>query len=320
MTDEVAARDGHTDMAIQPHDAAGWAEPALGRAQDQAQGRVADRSDPTADSIVLAATRALLRVDSRDEAVGVLHAAVVELGGWVVPADLADGDAIPIEVSLGVGEPQVVRGGGAATDLRLARHLPTLLGDTMWVAARCDRIAQQVLYATVDPVTGVAARGEIERRLESASVGDVVCLLDLDEFKNVNDTLGHIAGDDALHLFGSLLRSTMRDADFVGRYGGDEFMVIMEAAPPDVARRRMRTLAIAWASEDIHQSTVSVGLAPVDDLGATVARSAADRALYRAKRLGRNQVAVATPEEYVSHERVTRPYQLSQSVMGSIPK
>ena len=269
---------------------------------------------------MLAATRALLRVDSRDAAVEVLHAAVVELGGWVVPADLAHGDAIPIEVSLGIGEPQVVRGGGAATDLRLARHLPTLLGDTMWVAARCDRVAQQVLYATVDPVTGVAARGEIERRLESASVGDVVCLLDLDEFKHVNDTLGHIAGDDALHLFGSLLRSTMRDADFVGRYGGDEFMVIMEAVPPDVAQRRMRTLTTAWASEDIHQSTVSVGLAPVDDLGASVARSAADRALYRAKRLGRNQVAVATPDEYVSHERVTRPYQLSQSVIGSIPK
>ena len=147
-----------------------------------------------------------------------------------------------------------------------------------------------------------------------------MCLLDLDEFKNVNDTLGHIAGDDALHLFGSLLRSTMRDADFVGRYGGDEFMVIMQAVPPDVAQMRMRTLTTAWASEDIHKSTVSVGLAPVDDLGASVARSAADRALYRAKRLGRNQVAVATPDEYVSHERVTRPYQLSQSVIGSIPK
>jgi diguanylate cyclase (GGDEF)-like protein len=172
----------------------------------------------------------------------------------------------------------------------------------------------------VDPVTGVAARGEIERRLLSASAGDVVCLLDLDGFKSVNDTLGHIAGDDALHLFGSLLRSTMRDADFVGRYGGDEFMVIMEAAPPGVARRRMRTLAIAWAAEDIHKSTVSVGLASVDDRGATVARSAADRALYRAKRSGRNQVAVATSDEYVSHDRVTRPYQLSQSVMGSIPK
>ena len=157
MNDEVAARDGQTDAEIQPHDAAGWAEPALGRAQDQSQGQVGDRSDPTADSIVLAATRALLRVESRDAAVEVLHAAVVELGGWVVPADLAHGDAIPIEVSLGIGEPQVVRGGGAATDLRLARHLPTLLGDTVWVAARCDRIAQQVLYATVDPVTGVAS-------------------------------------------------------------------------------------------------------------------------------------------------------------------
>jgi diguanylate cyclase (GGDEF)-like protein len=259
-------------------------------------------------------------VDSREEAIGVLQAAVVELGGWVVPDRMADADAIAFDVSLGVGVPQVVRGGDAATDLRLARHLPTLVGDTRWVAARCDRIAQQILYATVDPVTGVAARGEIELRLESASVGDIVCLLDLDEFKNVNDTLGHIAGDDALHLFGSLLRSTMRDADFVGRYGGDEFMVIMEAVPPDVARRRMLSLATAWASEDIHQSTVSVGLASIDDRGATVARSAADRALYRAKGLGRNQVALATPEEYVSHARVTRSYQLSQSVMGSIPK
>jgi diguanylate cyclase (GGDEF)-like protein len=320
MTDEVAARDSSTDMEIQPHDATGWAEPALGRAQDQVEGRVADRRDLLAESVVLAATRALLRVDSRDEAVGVLHAAVVGLGGWVEPARLADADVIPVEVSLGVGEPRTARGGDAATNLRLARHLPTLVGDTRCVAARCDRIAQQVLYATVDPVTGVSSRGEIERRLDSASVGDVVCLLDLDGFKNVNDTLGHIAGDDALHLFGSLLRSMMRDADFVGRYGGDEFMVIMEAVPPDVARKRMRTLTTAWASEDIHQSTVSAGLASVDDLGAGVARSAADRALYRAKRLGGNQVAVATPEEYVSHDRVTRSYQLSQSVTGSIPK
>lgn len=256
--------------------------------------------DPRGDTTVLAATRALLTALTREEAALILRTAVDDLGGAAVPARIAADDAVPVDISLGVGEPTVVEvePGGAAYD-RVMRHLTALVDDAHTAATRADLSHRQERRATVDVLTGVATRSEIGLRLGRAVPGDVVCLLDLDGFKQLNDTRGHAAGDDALRDFGRLLRQSIRVDDFAGRYGGDEFTLVLRAADPDPASGRMSELVERWHALGDHGTTVSVGVAEVDARGGALAAKAADAALYRAKRAGRNRVEVAVAEDYL---------------------
>ena len=263
-------------------------------------GRVLGDHDPAADMVVLAATRALLRVDSRQQASRVLRKAVEDLGGTVVLERIAGSAALHLDVSLGLGEPRVVVAvdGSGWSRRRLQRHVPDLIADAQAAADQCDRYQRQALRATMDALTGVNGRAEIAPRLAATPAGDVVCLMDLDGFKVLNDTFGHAAGDDALRAFGELLRARVRDADFVGRYGGDEFLVVFDAAPIEIVELRLQDLSRAWNATEGHRTSVSIGVAVVDDRGAVFASHAADRALYRAKRLGKDRVEIAGPGDY----------------------
>lgn len=123
--------------------------------------------------------------------------------------------------------------------------------------------------------------------------------LDLDHFKTLNDRLGHHAGDHALVAVAHALKAELRPRDLLGRYGGEEFVVLLDATSADHAvdvgnrlRRRVHRLEIPAASETTFL-TLSVGIAmrqPVDSLQALVER--ADQAMYRAKSTGRNQVVM----------------------------
>lgn len=135
-----------------------------------------------------------------------------------------------------------------------------------------------------------------------------VLLLDLDNFKDVNDRFGHQAGDEVLRQMGSLIRAHVRGADIPCRVGGDEFAVILTDTPqPDALRmaQRLRAGVALWFSNhEVHgrtlDVTVSGGLAtmPLDAAGADELYAGADRALYEAKRRGANQVsAVASPDD-----------------------
>jgi len=164
--------------------------------------------------------------------------------------------------------------------------------------------------ATHDFLTGVYNRRAIRDRLkeeisragrekESLSVG----MLDIDHFKNINDTYGHQAGDEALLAFTRCIQDGLREYDCVGRYGGEEFLVIAPgAAGPDAEslyerlRARIAGAEIATNAGSI-SLTVSIGVAPgtgQSTVDALVA--AADAALYQAKADGRNRVVYATPE------------------------
>jgi diguanylate cyclase (GGDEF)-like protein len=247
--------------------------------------------DATGDAVALAATRALLKVASRAEAARVLHTAVNDLGGAVLPARLAGAGSIPVDVSLGVGEPQVVMVLDEVdlAAMRLTHHLPLLVEDALSAAARSEHQQRQALRATVDPVTGVASRAAIGPRLGAATAADVVCLCDLDGFSELNRRLGHSAGDELLRRFGQLLI----DSDFVGRYGGDEFVVILARTSVAAAATRMRRLADAWAAETDHQTTVSIALAPIGARGAREATAAAAQTLHQAKTRGGNRLEIA---------------------------
>lgn len=125
-------------------------------------------------------------------------------------------------------------------------------------------------------------------------------LLDVDQFKRVNDSLGHPAGDRILVWVARVLRSSIRDTDVAARYGGDEFAVILPEASHDGGRAVGERIRAAVQAMDIPAGgqprvTVSVGVAafPTDADDASSLIEQADRALYQAKREGKNRVVVA---------------------------
>lgn len=164
----------------------------------------------------------------------------------------------------------------------------------------------------VDALTGIANRRQFDRSLErelrrarrDAQPLSLI-FLDLDEFKRYNDTYGHARGDEVLRKVAQTLNETFRrGGDFVARYGGEEFAVVLPGVDARRAalyaerlRRRIWRLAIPYgAAQRTDRVTISGGVATVPpSMVATPDQllSAADKALYRAKCLGRNQIASA---------------------------
>jgi diguanylate cyclase (GGDEF)-like protein/PAS domain S-box-containing protein len=169
-------------------------------------------------------------------------------------------------------------------------------------------LARQMSYqATHDALTGLVNRREFERRLqeaiESGHRGDgqhVLCYLDLDRFKLVNDTSGHLAGDNMLREVAKLLRDAVRDSDTVGRLGGDEFGILLVGCPLEKARqiaddvcRAVGDHRFVWRDQ-IFNIGVSVGLVEISRESGTLEEllAAADTACYVAKKQGSGHVAV----------------------------
>lgn len=162
--------------------------------------------------------------------------------------------------------------------------------------------------AQLDSLTGVLNRRSLLERLDAASQraqvrGLPISLLfiDLDHFKAINDSYGHLAGDACLRAIIAPIQSELRQSDVIGRYGGEEFIVILSSADSAAAqaiadriRMRIAELRIDGFGEPI-RLTCSIGIAASDAHGvwgeALVAR--ADAAVYAAKRAGRNQVRAA---------------------------
>jgi len=159
--------------------------------------------------------------------------------------------------------------------------------------------------ANTDPLTGCLNRRALAEKLEEEldrarrySLAVTILLADIDHFKQVNDTRGHIAGDSVLRQVGEILRRTARSVDLVARYGGEEFVIVMpETALHGAAifADRVRRLIGNHDFTDLggDRITVSIGLASFPDdrvVGADSFVALADQALYRAKNEGRNLV------------------------------
>lgn len=194
----------------------------------------------------------------------------------------------------------------------LRRKLESALSDVKkandQLHASLARVEQ---LAATDPLTGLYNRRHFNVVLdqlfaESSRYGtDLTCvMIDLDKYKQLNDSMGHQVGDQVLVVVGEILRHTIRRADVAARYGGDEFVLLLPHADANEARTlverirdeyRRRTAELLRREQGM---TMSVGLASLKDSAARTADqfvAAADSALYASKEAGRDRITVAPP-------------------------
>ncbi|XHF31151.1 diguanylate cyclase [Pseudomonas chlororaphis] len=167
-----------------------------------------------------------------------------------------------------------------------------------------EHLEEQRQKALIDPLTGLPNRAAWTERLEHEIAqwqqhGNTLSLamLDLDHFKRINDNYGHLAGDKVLKIIATVLRKRLRGSDFIARFGGEEFVLLLPATPPAVGAKLLETLRASIEACPFHFKgervtiTVSMGLAafrPGEHSDLVLKR--ADQALYRAKNAGRNRV------------------------------
>jgi diguanylate cyclase (GGDEF)-like protein/PAS domain S-box-containing protein len=177
---------------------------------------------------------------------------------------------------------------------------------------------EMIYLASHDALTGLLNRREFEIRLKRAIRSaraeqrqHVLLYLDLDEFKVVNDTCGHLVGDEMLKQVTALLRARVRRSDILARLGGDEFGVLLEDCPlaharqiAEEIRRTVREYRFSFRDQ-IFEVGVSIGLVPLNDESGDLANvlSAADAACYVAKDRGRNRVHEYEQDDTLVAER-----------------
>jgi len=174
-------------------------------------------------------------------------------------------------------------------------------------------LSQQLTHdATHDPLTGLKNRRELEVRLQHAlelthatGATHALCFMDLDRFKVVNDSCGHVAGDELLRQLGQLLEAKVRTADVVARLGGDEFAVLLQNCGASdalqVANGVLKAIAgfqFVWGQQ-VFSLGVSIGVVTIDGRYKRLVQvlDAADTACYAAKDGGRNRVVVYREDE-----------------------
>jgi diguanylate cyclase (GGDEF)-like protein/PAS domain S-box-containing protein len=213
-----------------------------------------------------------------------------------------DGSSFPAEYST-----HPIREAGSGGDR--VRGAVFVFRDVTEAQALAHRLSFQ---ATHDALTGLVNRQEFERRLERVLTEpqrkgeeDALLYLDLDQFKVVNDTCGHTAGDQLLRQITAQLQERLRGRDTLARLGGDEFAVLLEHCPLDQALRIATDLRDAvqdyrfvWEGKPFSVG-VSIGLVPLSSASGSVAAalSAADAACYAAKDQGRNRVHPYQPDD-----------------------
>lgn len=180
-------------------------------------------------------------------------------------------------------------------------------------------MSEQIIYqAKHDSLTGLYNRGEFERQLDTAlnqikqkPATHVMCYIDLDQFKTVNDTCGHLAGDELLRQISAHIKSHTKDRDVVGRLGGDEFGLLLRDCDlihaKDVTeriRQSVKSHRFEWDNKTFYIGA-SIGVMAIDENAGTLddVLSTVDSACYKAKNSGRDQVNFITETDELIQQR-----------------
>ena len=205
------------------------------------------------------------------------------------------------ELSAGLAERRAVLLGSRLEVERAERAAEAERRRAQVLEARNERLAHEARH---DALTGLANRRALDSTLSAWTESGVrpfaLALVDIDHFKDVNDTWSHQVGDQVLSRLGAELRGLLRDVDLAARYGGEEFALLLGGADPDAARRVCERVRASVAGLDWtglmpgRRITVSIGVADCSGpASVSTLLSRADAALYRAKSEGRDRVCVA---------------------------
>jgi diguanylate cyclase (GGDEF)-like protein len=190
--------------------------------------------------------------------------------------------------------------------------------------------SQLKAQARTDPKTGVlnagAWQGEADLEVARARRRHeplAVMIADVDHFKLVNDTHGHLTGDAVLRTLAAEMRQQVRESDLVGRFGGEEFAILLAGTTAEeacqVADRIRRGAGVVkvLTNEKIVGVTVSIGVAILGEHGADLSEllDAADRALYRAKDTGRDRVCLSDPADALPGDLLPGPADLPGNLL-----
>jgi two-component system cell cycle response regulator len=276
---------------------------------------------------------ALVACRERRPDVMLLDVEMPEMSGWEVLAAMkADPELRDVPVVFLTGRSDTT---DIVDGLRLGAHdylrkpcQPTELLARVQAAARVKRLQDELRQrnedldriSRTDALTGLRNRRHVEEYLAKLvslarrnAEPIAVLVIDVDRFKSVNDTYGHEAGDAVLREVAGRMLDSIRLEDMVGRWGGEEFLVVLPNTAAEGAAElaeRLRHLVAdtpcRLADGDAVQVTISVGCAAslMDDAGSMV--RSADAAMYEAKQSGRNRVVVAAPDDLarpVGHRR-----------------
>jgi diguanylate cyclase (GGDEF)-like protein/PAS domain S-box-containing protein len=250
----------------------------------------------------------LHKVENPQEALRCPHVAEEVPGGYLCVPLIAQGETLGV-LHLRPG-PQAA---GQTPELAVVKDQMALaVGEDLALALANLRLRESLrIQAIRDPLTGLFNRRYLEETMEreinrvkrqGTSLG--VVMMDLDHFKQYNDTFGHSAGDELLSSLGILLKSHIRGEDISCRYGGEEFLVILPGASMEISLARAESLRQAVKEMHLHHqglkpSSLSLGVAVYPDHGDTGLQliQSADAALYRAKKAGRDRVMAAENAE-----------------------
>ncbi|MDA3919489.1 MAG: diguanylate cyclase [Salinisphaera sp.] len=218
---------------------------------------------------------------------------------------------VPIVYLSAVGDAgeQLVAMTKAGDDFLVKPIAPNILLAAVTARARRARMLSMALSR--DGLTGLLKHADIKEQLATSlaraqRTGIPLCaaMIDIDHFKSVNDTHGHLVGDDVIHALASLLHRRLRTSDLVSRYGGEEFLAVMHDCELEQATRIFDELRVAFnkfqflAGQDVFFSSFSAGIIQATaghDMETLI--DDADRRLYVAKRAGRNRVVAAESSE-----------------------
>jgi diguanylate cyclase (GGDEF)-like protein len=248
---------------------------------------------------------ALNRSGERERALQVIERAVIDLptdAGWLTTAAVHHTRVVLLaETGDGVSTAALAYGDSLAQALWRQRqrtlHTATTMKSYDRLRGEHERVAR---IAEIDSLTGVANRRAFDRAAESmVRTGDdgrvAVLLVDLDTFKQVNDSQGHAAGDEVLRAVSAVLAGLVRDGDLVARIGGDEFGALLRGAGVGAATSVAQRMVEAIDALDDVTVTVSVGVATGRTSDILTLLRAADSAMYVAKRAGGNRAHAHVP-------------------------